>query len=140
MSVITHDMVIRANHSTVYNALTTAKGLRSWFTAQVEGTGQPGTDWKLEPTGQPSFNWKIESVNDGKGVSWKCLAGPGNSPGTIAEFKLNAESANQCTLTISHDGWTKDDPKFERCIEIWRTLMKHLQQYCETGIAAPAYR
>lgn len=139
MSAITHDMVIKASCATVYKALTTAQGLSSWFTTHVEGSGQPGTDWKLEFSDQPSFDWQIISVEKERDVTWKCLGGPGHSPGTEAEFSLKAESDKQCTLTISHRGWEKDDPKFDRCIEIWRTLMKHLQQYCETGIAAPAY-
>jgi len=140
MSAITHDMNIKANSSTVYKALTTAEGLRSWFTSQVEGSGKPGTDWKLKFTDQPSFDWQIISVEDKRNVTWKCLEGPGNSPGTEAEFKLKSNSDDQCILTISHRGWTKDDPKFERCIEIWRTLMDHLQRYCETGVASPAYQ
>lgn len=139
MSAITHEMVIKASCATVYTALTTAQGLSSWFTTHVEGTGQPGTDWILEFTDQSPFDWQIISVEDERNVTWKCLGGPGNSPGTEAKFNLNASAANQCTLTISHQGWSAGDPKFERCIDIWRTLMKHLQQYCETGIAAPVY-
>jgi uncharacterized protein YndB with AHSA1/START domain len=139
MSAITHDIAIKANLSTVYKALTTAEGLRAWFTAQVEGSGQPGTDWKLRFTDQPSFDWQILSIEDKRHVAWKCLQGPGDSPGTEAEFSLKSEGNNQCILTISHRGWTKDDPKFELCVGIWRTLMDHLQRYCETGIAAPVY-
>jgi uncharacterized protein YndB with AHSA1/START domain len=140
MSEITHDMSIKASSSTVYKALTTAQGLRSWFTAQAEGSGQPGTEWKLKFTDQPSFNWQIVSVEDQCNVSWKCLQGPGNSAGTEAEFSLKPESDNQCTFTISHRGWTKDDPKYERCVKIWHVLLDHLRRYCETGIPSPAYQ
>jgi len=139
MSAITHEMVIKANCSTVYQALTSAQGLRSWFTTQVEGSGKPGSSWELKFTDEPSFTWQIVSIKNDRSVNWKCLQGPGNSPGTEAEFNLKATSDNQCILTIGHRGWIKDDPKFERCIEIWRTLMKHLQQYCETAVAAPVY-
>ncbi len=140
MSAITHDISIKASTSTVYKALTSKQGLRAWFTAQAEGSGQPGTVWKLKFTDQPSFDWQIVSVEDQRNVSWKCLQGPGNSAGTEAEFILKPAADNQCTLTISHQGWTKDDPKFERCVEIWHTLLDHLRRYCETGIAAPAYQ
>jgi uncharacterized protein YndB with AHSA1/START domain len=139
MSEISHDMVINANCATVYQALTTAEGLRAWFTLQANGTGKVGTSWKLEFIDQPSFNWHILATEDQHRVVWKCLEGPGNAPGTEVEFSLKSESKNQTKLSIHHRGWTKGDPKFERCVEIWRTLMNHLQRYCETGIAEPAY-
>jgi uncharacterized protein YndB with AHSA1/START domain len=139
MPAITHDISIKANCSTVYHALTTTDGLRSWFTAETEGSGLPGTEWTLKFSHQPSFVWQIVSMDNNRSVTWKCLQGPGNSPGTEVEFKLKEESNHHCTLTISHQGWTKDDPKFERCVEIWRTLMDHLQRYSETNIPAPAY-
>lgn len=139
MSAISHDRVINASCATVYNALTTAEGLSSWFTAHIKGSGQLGTDWILMFENQPSFDWNIVAMDDKRHVLWKCLGGPGHSPGTEAEFHLKASPDNQCTLTISHQGWDKDDPKFDRCVEIWRTLMQHLQHYCETGIANPVY-
>lgn len=139
MPTISHDRLIKASCTIVYNALTTAQGLSSWFTTQVNGSGQPDTDWILKFENQPTFDWKIVSMEYGKHVVWKCIDGPGHSPGTEAIFDLKAASDDYCTLTIRHQGWDKDDPKFERCVAIWRTLMQHLQQYCETGIAAPVY-
>lgn len=139
MASISHDRVINASCATVYKALTTVQGLSSWFTVQVKGSGQPDTDWRLTFEKQPSFDWRIVSMKDGQHVVWKCIEGPGNSPGTEAAFHLKATADNHCMLTISHQGWHKDDPKYERCVEIWRTLMQHLQQYCETGVAAPVY-
>lgn len=139
MSSINHDIAIKANSATVYKALTTVEGLRAWFTSQTTGSGKVGTNWELEFTDQPSFNWHILAADDLRRVVWKCLEGPGNAAGTEVEFTLKSESDQQTILTISHRGWTKDDPKFERCVEIWRTLMNHLQRYCEEGIAEPAY-
>ncbi|MFJ1267281.1 SRPBCC domain-containing protein [Legionella lytica] len=139
MSAISHDRVINASCATVYEALTTAQGLSSWFTTQVKGSGRPDSDWILKFENQHSFDWKIVMMDEGKCVVWKCIDGPGNSPGTEAGFYLKATADNQCTLTINHQGWNKNDPKLERCVEIWRTLMQHLQQYCETGIVAPVY-
>lgn len=139
MPEITHDIPIKASCSTVYKALTTAQGLRSWFTAQAQGSGELGTEWELKFTDQPLFDWQITSMKDNDNVTWKCLRGPGHSAGTEVEFNLKTKSDHQCILTIIHRGWKKDDPKFERCIEIWRTLMDYLQRYCETSTAAPAY-
>ncbi|CDZ77270.1 hypothetical protein BN59_01552 [Legionella massiliensis] len=139
MSTISHDRIINASCATVFKALTTAQGLRSWFTRQIQGSGQLGTDWILSFEDHPSFDWKIVSIDNEKSVIWKCIEGPGHSQGTEARFQLKASSNSQCTLTISHQGWNKDDPKFARCVDIWRTLMQHLQVYCETGIASPVY-
>ncbi len=140
MSEITHDVTIHANCATVYQALTTAQGLRAWFTSQVQGSGKVGTHWQLEFIDQPSFNWHILAAENARRVAWKCLEGPGNAPGTEVEFSLKSESDNQTLLRIRHHGWTKGDPKFERCVEIWRILMNHLQQYCENGVTEPAYQ
>ena len=139
MSEINHDISINAARETVYQSLTTAKGLKAWFTSQVEGSGEVGTNWELSFTNQPFFSWRILTAERPQRVIWKCLEGPGNSPGTQVEFNLVSISKNQTTLTISHRGWTKDDPTFDRCVDIWRTLMNHLQRYCEMGSAEPAY-
>lgn len=139
MSEIKHDISLNATRETIYEALTTAQGLKSWFTSQVKGSGQVGTEWELSFTDQPFFRWGIMASEKPRNVAWKCIEGPGNAPGTEAEFTLESISNDQTTLTITHRGWTKDDPKFDKCVEIWRTLMDHLQQYCEKGVAAPAY-
>jgi uncharacterized protein YndB with AHSA1/START domain len=139
MSEISHDVTINANTATVYRALTTTDGLRGWFTSQTSGSGKVGTNWELKFTDQPSFSWNI-LVADQERVAWKCMQGPGNAADTEVEFAFKPKSDNQTTLTIIHRGWTKDDPKFNRCVEIWRTLMHHLQHYCEAGTAKPAYQ
>lgn len=138
MSEIKHDISIQAAHDTVYNALTTSQGLASWFTHQVQGSGKVGTNWQLSFTDEPFFSWRINMVNPNH-IAWQCLEGPGNAPGTDVEFLLHAATSQQTTLTILHRGWQRDDPKYQRCVEIWRNLMNHLQHYCETGHADPAY-
>ena len=138
MAEINHDISINAASETIYEALTTTQGLQAWFTEHVSGSGQVGTDWKLSFTDQPFFCWRI-LVSEPHQVAWKCLEGPGNSPGTEVEFSLKPISKTQTILTISHRGWIANDPKFTRCIEIWRTLMNHLQRYCEVGTTEPAY-
>lgn len=139
MPEINHDMAINASCETVYEALTTTKGLRAWFTKQANGSGKVGTNWELEFADQPSFTWHILAADDQRRVVWKCLQGPGNAANTEVEFILKPESDHQMILTITHRGWEKGDPKFERCVQIWRTLMNHLQRYCEAGVAEPAY-
>lgn len=138
MTDITHDIAINAKPDTLYQALTSAQGLKSWFTLQVSGSGKVGTIWELSFTDQPSFKWEIIAA-DPQYIAWKCIQGPGNAAGTQVEFKLTPKTDNQTILTISHRGWEANDPKLAKCIEIWRTLMNHLQQYCEMGKPEPAY-
>lgn len=138
MPQIKHDISINANIKTVHQALTTAQGLKSWFTSQAKGSGQLNTNWDLSFTDQPSFSWRILAMDDHH-ISWECLKGPGNSPGTQVEFVIKPISDDQTLLTISHRGWEEHDPKFDRCVEIWRELMNHLQRYCQTGNAQPTY-
>ena len=138
MSEINHAIPIKASVKVVYHALTTLDGLRAWFTAQTNGSGKVGTNWVLKFTDQPSFTWKISTLEDQNLILWTCLEGPGNAAGTEVEFTLASQS-DHTILTILHRGWIKEDPKFDRCVEIWRILMNHFQQYCETGTANPAY-
>lgn len=139
MSEIEHTITIKAKPETIYQALSTANGLTSWFTSHVNGSGMVGTNWDLSFTNEPFFSWHITSAINPNQVAWECIEGPGNAAGTEVEFDIQATANNQAILTIIHRGWTEDDPKFERCIEIWRTLMDHLQQYCESGVKKPAY-
>ncbi len=139
MLEIKHDISVNASCETIYQALTTAQGLKSWFTSDVKGSGQVGTEWAFKFIDQPFFRWGILLSEKPNKVAWKCIEGPGNAPGTEVEFVMKPSEDGRTTLTIIHRGWEKDDPKFDRCVEIWRTLMDHLQRYCEQDIATPAY-
>ncbi len=140
MAEIKHDITVNATRETIYTALTTAQGLAAWFTATVTGSGKVGSEWQLEFKGEPSFRWKILTSESPSKVVWQCIAGPGHAPGTEVEFNLKAAGDKKATLTIVHRGWSKDDPKFDRCVDIWRTLMNHLQRYCEQDITEPVYQ
>jgi uncharacterized protein YndB with AHSA1/START domain len=138
MAEIKHDITIHAKCETVYQALTTPQGLKSWFTSQVHGFGQIGTNWELEFTNEPSMSWLILAAEHPTHVAWKCLEGPANTPGTKVEFILKPISNNQTMLTLIQQGWPSD-PKFTYFANIWCMLMKQLQHYAETGMAEPAY-
>lgn len=139
MSEIKHDITMNATCETIFKALTTEEGLKSWFTPEVNGSGEVGTEWELKFTDQPFFRWGIMTSDAPYDVAWKCLEGPGSAPGTEVEYTLTPTPDNKAVLTIIHRGWSEGDPKFEKCVAIWRLLMTHLQQYCEQNKAEPAY-
>jgi uncharacterized protein YndB with AHSA1/START domain len=136
---IHHELKIKAPSDRIFEALTTAHGLKSWHSAHVEGDGTPGHTWRLLATGRPSFSWQIAACSAPAHVAWRCVEGPGDSVGTSVTFRLSRADEDRTLVELVHAGWPAPDGNFRKCNTYWGVLLHHLRQYVETGIPRPAF-
>ena len=139
MADIDHEIKIAAPPEQVFAALTSASGLRSWLTADVSGTGEPGTEWRFGFGERPEFRWRVAAAEPVRHLVWECTRGPGDSVGTSMTLDLAPTDDGRTLLTCSHAGWPGTHGNFRKCNTIWGVLLHHLKQHLETGAPTPAY-
>lgn len=139
MHSLDHEISIGASGRKVFLALTTPDGLRGWFSARTEGSGEPGSRWDMSFTGSSTrFVWEIETSTPDELVVWRCLQGPGDAPGTGASFALD-EVGGRTLLRFSHEGWPHTEGNFRRCNTLWGGLLHRLAIYAESDVPSPLY-
>jgi uncharacterized protein YndB with AHSA1/START domain len=79
MTEINHVIKIKAAPERVFATLTTADGLKGWYSAHVEGDEIPGHTWRFEFTERPTFRWEVTESTSPKRLVWKCVEGPGDA-------------------------------------------------------------
>ena len=135
MAEINHEIKIHASLPAIYHALTNPSELAKWHTASATGDNESFT---TRPQDGPLFAWKISRAGDHI-VQWECVEGPGDSPGTTAQFKLSPLGVGRSLVEFSHSGWPDANGSFRKCNTLWAILLFHLQQYLHSGESEPAF-
>jgi uncharacterized protein YndB with AHSA1/START domain len=135
MHDIMHLIKIHASSERVYQAITTADGIRQWWTrdaaieAKAGAAGEFGfygrrfvakvTIEELEPTTR--VRWKVaNSAWDGKDI----------------EFNLKA-AGNDTSLSFAHRGFPRADKGYAGATTRWGFYLLSLKRYLETGKGTP---
>lgn len=140
MTTIAHRIRLEAPPHQVYQALATADGLRSWYTALLDGDVAEGQTATFRFTGQEPFQWRFTELTPDATARWECLDGPGNAPGTTVTFDVHDAGNGQTVLECEHAGWADEGGAFRGCNTRWGILMGSLKNYVETKTPAPAFR
>jgi uncharacterized protein YndB with AHSA1/START domain len=126
---------IHASSGRVYEAITTADGIRQWWTR--DATIEP----KVGAAGEFGFNGKrfvakvtVEELNPVTRVRWKVA----NSAwqGNDIEFNLKADG-NNTTLLFAHRGFPRADEGFASATTRWGFYILSLKRYLQTGKGTP---
>ncbi len=136
-----HRITIDESKDAVFEAITTADGLKGWYSPDVSGKSSKGDEVTLSFTQKEGpFRWKVTEADQGSLVRWECLAGPGRSTGTVATFRLSESGSNRTVVELDHDGFQESDAKLKTCNALWAALMDHLKQFVETKHPEPAFQ
>ncbi len=131
--------------STVYEALTTQRGIRNWWTETAEVGTQVG-DTIVVNFGSTFKRMKIDKLRTCEEVCWSVtdarLDVPGLSRsdewiGTRIQFLLMPLEGNSTTLQLEHFGLTPSIECFDLCSQGWAHFIQSLKDYCETGRGTP---
>jgi uncharacterized protein YndB with AHSA1/START domain len=139
MAKISHKITIQASPDRVFKALSTAEGLKGWYTPQLEGRVGEGKEAVFTFTDQVRFRWRFAELTSDSRVRWECVEGPGAAAGSTVTFRLFDKGDGRTSLEFDHDGWPESDPDMTTCNTLWGILMGHLKNYAETAKAAPAF-
>ena len=139
MAKSSHRIRVHAKPDKVYKALTTADGLKGWFTSQIDGEVREGQDIKMFFSGKEPFQWHLARFQPDTRVHWECLDGPGSAKGTAVTYVLSGEGQGQTVIECDHDGWPDGHEALATCNTLWGLLMGRLKQFSEDGKPNPAF-
>lgn len=145
MNGIYHKIGIKADETSVRNALTTQKGLSGWWTTQVsgpfaDGTSRPGESIRFD-FGIATFDMKVVK-QENRSVVWQCTSGPEDWVGSLIDFELSeAKSPAGEPMTLvyfRHKDWKAESEFTAHCSMKWAVFLLSLRSLVETGKGQPA--
>ncbi len=131
MAEMHHAIGIAASPQKVYEAIATAEGLRSWWTAdsradpEVGGTAEFGFDNR-----RTVFRMRIDELRPGARIAWSCTGGPDEWRETRLVWELSPEDGGTA-LRFTHGNWGSAAGYFAMCNSTWGELMYRLKAYAE---------
>ena len=130
---------IDAPRARVFEAITTPKGVSSWWTTNATGSGKTGGDLSLyfEGLNEP-FVMHVDEATEAS-IQWTSQF---NSilpdwAGTKIIFSLFAPTPETCELNFRHIGLTPQLECYGQCEAGWNRFLPSLVAYAERGEGAP---
>ncbi len=132
MDDIMHWISIDAPPARVFDAVTTAQGLSSWWTSDVEADAAVG-DVSVFGFNDRSvvFRMRVDELAAPHCVRWTCVGDFPEWEGTRIEFRIEETDEGQSNLTFTHAGWESTEGFFRQCNTDWGRLMYYLKDYLE---------
>ncbi len=139
---ITYELNIKASANTVYQAVTTQKGISGWWSKECKVGEAVGEKSLLKFNKQGTIvemGFKTLSLHPTK-VEWECTENANPAwLGTKIRTEISEEQ-NGCSVVFSHadfdEKWKGQDP-FEMTKGGWKHFVASLISYCESGAGQP---
>jgi uncharacterized protein YndB with AHSA1/START domain len=138
MPDILHLLQINTSPERVYQALTTAEGIRNWWTRDA------ALDSKVGGTGEFGFyehrfviKARVDDLTSPAHVGWKKISSThGAFDGTTIAFDLRPEGSGT-VLSFAHRGFPQADDNYAGATTRWGYYLVSLKKYLETGKGTP---
>lgn len=138
-----HIVDVQADAADIYRAISTAEGLRSFWTADADAEPTVGSNARFGfPQAPVDLRMEITTLEPGARVTWQCLGDFPFWAGTTIDWSIGPNPNGPGSLvTFRHDGWPDDYPESEYGLVnfVWGQIVGRLKGYAETGIAQPIY-
>jgi len=136
MPAINHLLFIDTLPHKVYKAITTQKGLSSWWTAKTKADAIVGSVAEFWFSTKYHDKMYIVNLDKNKYVEWECIDGDKEWIGTRIQFIITPHN-NGTQLHFRHYEWKNESEFFASCNFHWGRYMMSLKDYCETGKGNP---
>jgi uncharacterized protein YndB with AHSA1/START domain len=136
MSAIKHLLYINASPARVYQAITTQKGLSSWWTTKTKADAIIGSVAEFWFSDKYHNKMYIVRLDINKYVEWECLDGDKEWIGTRLKFMISPQEKG-AMLQFWHYEWKNETDFFAACNYHWGRYLKSLKDYCENGKGEP---
>ena len=135
-----HTVSIDADANKIYEALSTAKGLASFWTADSHAEPKVGSIAKFGFHG-PVLEMKIDKLEPGKRVRWSTHGGFPQWNGTTVTWEIEPAKDGGHEVTFNHEGWPDGLPAKDLASVnyTWGRVVGRLKKYAETGKPAPFF-
>ncbi len=136
MYAIKHMLFIDAPPAKVYGAITTQKGLTSWWTTETKADAIIGSVAEFWFSDRYHDKMYIVKLDKNKYTEWECIDGDKEWIGTRISFSLKSKDKGTM-LFFRHYEWREETDFFASCNFHWGHYMKSLKHYCEEGKGEP---
>jgi uncharacterized protein YndB with AHSA1/START domain len=138
MPDILHRFQVKASPRAVYQAITEAGGLRSWWTtdAQAEPTAGSLAVFHFEG-GQVQMRMRVQSLDPDRAVRWQVEEpSPPEWKGTTVTWDLT-EREGGTEVLFGHRGWNSTEGSFPFINYSWGYYLLSLVKHLEEGKGFP---
>lgn len=140
MPDIIHCIPIKASPKAIFDALTTQKGLSSWWTEHVMAEPTEGSTTTFGFNGgEIEFHMHIDELEPSERVRWTCTSDFPDWNGTTLRFDISVRDDGVAMVDFRHMNFPEGD-HFARCNTDWGRLMYFLKDYLENGNDTPMMR
>jgi uncharacterized protein YndB with AHSA1/START domain len=135
-----HSVLIEATPAKVYEAISTGKGLASFWTSDSQAQPEVGSVARFG-FGGPVLEMKIEELRPGKLVRWSTHDGFPEWKGTAVTWEIVPAAKGGTEVKFNHEGWPAALPQGELASVnyVWGRVVGRLKRYVETGKPAPFF-
>ena len=117
----------------VYAAITTEKGIKSWWTVDCDISTEIGGVHSFRFERLLFNSMKIVELVPNEKVHWTCIEGWNEWKGTDVIFILRSTGPGKTTVEFKHTGLTPSLSCYKMCSKGWDDTLLHLKQYVENG-------
>ena len=138
MSEILHLIKIRAAQDKVYQAVSTAEGIRDWWTRDAVLESKVGGNGEFGFYGHRMvIKVKVAELTPPRRVAWEPVSSTGGGfDGTVISFDLKSEDGVTSVL-FAHRGFKASDENIGSATMRWGFYLLSLKRYLETGKGTP---
>src|SRR5712692_6108472 len=104
-----HMVLIDADANKIYQAISTGKGLASFWTKDSQADAKVGSIAKFG-FGGPSLEMKVDELEPGKLVKWSTHKGFPTWDGTTVSWEIKPAKDGGHEVWFTHGGWSRDLP------------------------------
>ena len=133
MPDIFHTFMVNAPSEKVFNGITTAEGLDTWWTKSSQVDQTVGGNYTLYFG--PEYNWKaaVKKYNPSKQFELEMTESDADWNGTLVGFTLDAMEDNTTSVNFYHTGWPENNEHFRISSYCWAMYLRLLKRYIEFG-------
>lgn len=129
-----------ASRGELYRILTTADGLRSFWTSDADAEAREGASLRFGFEEAPvDLSMTVGTMVEGVSIEWTSIGPWPGWVGTQISWRIE-DGSNGHTIVFSHTGWADEtaDADLGAVALTWARVLLALKAYAESGDPAPA--
>jgi len=132
MPDIQHLVFIKSTPEKIYEAITTQKGIASWWSVRNNAKPEVGSTYRISFGGDYFKDIKITELVPNIKVVWRILDAHPEWVNTTVTFDIRM-GANSAELRFNHAGWKAYTDMFAQCNHHWGVYLQNLKIFAEMG-------
>jgi uncharacterized protein YndB with AHSA1/START domain len=130
MPDIRHLVFIDSTPEKIYEAITTQRGIASWWSIHNNAKPEAGSVYRISFGGNYYKEIKIAELVPNKKVTWEILHADQEWLNTKVTFDVSM-GTRSAELRFNHSGWKDYTDLFAQCNHDWGVYLENLKDYSE---------